>query len=261
MSHARFTWENILSNYTIVNVSVCEGCDGGNASSTGDQVTKQETEDDLAADNDVKPSTTTIGNLALSLWLAVRLNLEIRYDKCFDDLTERHISIQTTLDGLESLVDLNGGQSASNLDYCWNENVLNFIFIHKLHTQWKLSCHLLHHLSSAGRKACPLCPEEKFKACYSHKLRRHLQNLHWKVFVEFEGEKMRRTLHNTLSHAKIDANTYLMLAGQKMCICHLPCRNLKPSLSGDQVKTSTVTAVAKRRISSTTSFLTFSSFK
>lgn len=67
MSHARFTWENILSNYTIVNVSVCEGCDGGNASSTGDQVTKQETEDDLAADNDVKPSTTTIGNLALSL--------------------------------------------------------------------------------------------------------------------------------------------------------------------------------------------------
>lgn len=40
---------------------------------------------------------------------------------------------------------------------------------------------------SAGRKSCPLCPEEKFKACYSHKLRRHLQNLHWKVYVEFEG--------------------------------------------------------------------------
>uniref|UniRef100_A0A3P8UJ41 tRNA (guanine(26)-N(2))-dimethyltransferase n=1 Tax=Cynoglossus semilaevis TaxID=244447 RepID=A0A3P8UJ41_CYNSE len=93
------------------------------------------------------------------------------------DNLKLHISIQTTLDGLESLVDLNGGQSASNLDY-------------------------------SGRKACPLCPEEKFKACYSHKLRRHLQNLHWKVFVEFEG--------------------------QKMCICHLPCRNLKPSLSGDQ---------------------------
>uniref|UniRef100_A0A8C7JXY3 tRNA (guanine(26)-N(2))-dimethyltransferase n=1 Tax=Oncorhynchus kisutch TaxID=8019 RepID=A0A8C7JXY3_ONCKI len=52
-------------------------------------------------------------------------------------------------------------------------------------------------------KACPLCPEEKFKACYSHKLRRHLQNLHWKVYVEFEG--------------------------QKMCICHLPCRQLRPS--------------------------------
>ncbi|KAJ3599667.1 hypothetical protein NHX12_033623, partial [Muraenolepis orangiensis] len=80
----------------------------------------------------------------------------------------RHISIQTQLDGLELLVDLNG----------------------------------------AGRKSCPLCPEEKFKACYSHKLRRHLQNLHWKVYVEFEG--------------------------QRMCICHLPCRNLKPSPGGDQ---------------------------
>ncbi|KAM3876314.1 TRMT1-like protein [Diretmus argenteus] len=81
---------------------------------------------------------------------------------------ERHISIQNKLEGLEMLVDLNG----------------------------------------AGRKSCPLCPEEKFKACYSHKLRRHLQNLHWKVYVEFEG--------------------------QRMCICHLPCRHLKPSSSGDQ---------------------------
>uniref|UniRef100_A0A4W5QEN2 Uncharacterized protein n=1 Tax=Hucho hucho TaxID=62062 RepID=A0A4W5QEN2_9TELE len=74
----------------------------------------------LAEDNDAKPSTTT---------------------------SDRHISIQTKLEGLEVLTDLNG----------------------------------------AGRKACPLCPEEKFKACYSHKLRRHLQNLHWKVYVEFEG--------------------------------------------------------------------------
>uniref|UniRef100_A0A8C7Y8M2 tRNA (guanine(26)-N(2))-dimethyltransferase n=1 Tax=Oryzias sinensis TaxID=183150 RepID=A0A8C7Y8M2_9TELE len=62
--------------------------------------------------------------------------------------------------------------------------------------------------SLSGRKSCPLCPEEKFKACYSHKLRRHLQNLHWKVFAEFEGFRM--------------------------CICHLPCRNLKPGISGDQ---------------------------
>ncbi|XP_056133416.1 TRMT1-like protein [Lampris incognitus] len=92
-------------------------------------------------DGDAKPSTTTI---------------------------ERHISIQSKLEGLEMLVDLNG----------------------------------------AGRKSCPLCPEEKFKACYSHKLRRHLQNLHWKVYVEFEG--------------------------QRMCICHLPCRHMKPSLSADQ---------------------------
>uniref|UniRef100_A0A667WU08 tRNA (guanine(26)-N(2))-dimethyltransferase n=1 Tax=Myripristis murdjan TaxID=586833 RepID=A0A667WU08_9TELE len=67
---------------------------------------------------------------------------------------------------------------------------------------------MLVDLNGAGRKSCPLCPEEKFKACYSHKLRRHLQNLHWKVYVEFEG--------------------------QRMCICHLPCRHLKNSLSGDQ---------------------------
>uniref|UniRef100_A0A671PXV8 tRNA (guanine(27)-N(2))-dimethyltransferase n=1 Tax=Sinocyclocheilus anshuiensis TaxID=1608454 RepID=A0A671PXV8_9TELE len=85
-------------------------------------------------------------------------------------VSERHVSIQTTLEGLEGLVDLNG----------------------------------------AGRKSCPLCPEEKFKACYSHKLRRHLQNLHWKVYVEFEG--------------------------QKMCICHLPCRQLKSSLGSDQAQ-------------------------
>ncbi|KAI2652095.1 TRMT1-like protein [Labeo rohita] len=85
-------------------------------------------------------------------------------------VSERHVSIQTTLEGLEGLVDLNG----------------------------------------AGRKSCPLCPEEKFKACYSHKLRRHLQNLHWKVYVEFEG--------------------------QRMCICHLPCRQLKSSLGSDQTQ-------------------------
>nr|XP_020464682.1 TRMT1-like protein isoform X2 [Monopterus albus] len=114
--------------------------DGGPVPSAGGAA-KQEVKDEAAADNDAKPSITT---------------------------TERHISIQTKLEGLEMLVDLNG----------------------------------------AGRKSCPLCPEEKFKACYSHKLRRHLQNLHWKVYVEFEG--------------------------QRMCICHLPCRHLKPSLSGDQ---------------------------
>ncbi|XP_015247080.1 PREDICTED: TRMT1-like protein [Cyprinodon variegatus] len=93
-----------------------------------------------AADSDTKPSTTT---------------------------SDRHISIQTKLEGLEMLVDLNG----------------------------------------AGRKSCPLCPEEKFKACYSHKLRRHLQKLHWKVYVDFQGSRM--------------------------CICHLPCRNPRPSQSGD----------------------------
>ncbi|XP_068930524.1 TRMT1-like protein isoform X1 [Petaurus breviceps papuanus] len=96
---------------------------------------------------------------------------------------EKHISIQRQLIDLEKLAYLSEGESAvssSNTD----------------------------KLDVAGKKPCPLCPEEKFKACYSHKLHRHLQNLHWKVSVEFEG--------------------------YRMCICHLPCRPVKPNLIGDQ---------------------------
>ncbi|NXP26624.1 TRM1L protein, partial [Scytalopus superciliaris] len=66
----------------------------------------------------------------------------------------------------------------------------------------------LADLKEDKKKPCPLCPEEKFKACYGHKLRRHLQNLHWKVSVEFKG--------------------------YRMCICHLPCRPVKPNLVADQ---------------------------
>ncbi|NXB51014.1 TRM1L protein, partial [Leucopsar rothschildi] len=66
----------------------------------------------------------------------------------------------------------------------------------------------LADLREDERKLCPLCPEEKFKACYSHKLHRHLQNLHWRVSVEFEG--------------------------YRMCICHLSCRPVKPNVVGDQ---------------------------
>ncbi|NXB82850.1 TRM1L protein, partial [Donacobius atricapilla] len=66
----------------------------------------------------------------------------------------------------------------------------------------------LADLREDERKLCPLCPEEKFRACYGHKLHRHLQNLHWKVSVEFEG--------------------------YRMCICHLSCRPVKPNLVGDQ---------------------------
>ncbi|XP_061749243.1 TRMT1-like protein isoform X7 [Nerophis ophidion] len=113
------------------------------------------------ADGEGEPSTDDVSNKAAEN--------EADSDTKPSTTTDRHISIQTKLEDLEMLVDLNG----------------------------------------AGRKSCPLCPEEKFKACYNHKLRRHLHNLHWKVYVEFEG--------------------------QKMCICHLPCRNPKPSLSGEQV--------------------------
>ncbi|XP_009876911.1 PREDICTED: TRMT1-like protein, partial [Apaloderma vittatum] len=58
------------------------------------------------------------------------------------------------------------------------------------------------------KKPCPLCSEEKYKACYTHKLYRHLQNFHWKVSVEFEG--------------------------YRMCICYLPCHPVKPNLIGNQ---------------------------
>ncbi|XP_072198769.1 TRMT1-like protein [Excalfactoria chinensis] len=82
---------------------------------------------------------------------------------------EKHLSIQRQLSDLEKLADLN----------------------------------------EAEKKPCPLCPEEKFKACYGHKLHRHLQNLHWKTSVEFEG--------------------------YRMCICHLPCHIAKPNFVADQM--------------------------
>ncbi|XP_068118483.1 TRMT1-like protein [Hyperolius riggenbachi] len=71
--------------------------------------------------------------------------------------TELHISIQKALSHLEALVDQSDGE----------------------------------------KKPCPLCPEDRFRSCHSNKLLRHLQNLHWKVSVEFEG--------------------------YRMCICCLPC--------------------------------------
>ncbi|KAM9296678.1 TRMT1-like protein [Gastrophryne carolinensis] len=51
--------------------------------------------------------------------------------------------------------------------------------------------------SDGEKKQCPLCPEERFRSCHIPKLLKHLQNLHWKVSVEFEG--------------------------YRMCICCLPC--------------------------------------
>ncbi|KFP26268.1 TRMT1-like, partial [Colius striatus] len=97
---------------------------------------------------------------------------------------EKHISIQRHLADLEKLADLKEGEFTM------------------------AASHNTGLYATDERKPCPLCPEEKFKACFSHKLHRHLQNLHWKVSVEFEG--------------------------YRMCICHLPCRPVKPSLVGDQ---------------------------
>uniref|UniRef100_A0A8C9LGG0 tRNA (guanine(26)-N(2))-dimethyltransferase n=1 Tax=Piliocolobus tephrosceles TaxID=591936 RepID=A0A8C9LGG0_9PRIM len=99
--------------------------------------------------------------------------------------SKRHISIQRQLPDLEKLAFVTEGNfdSASSLDS--------------------------NNLDAGNRQACPLCPKEKFRACNSHKLRRHLQNLHWKVSVEFEG--------------------------YRMCICHLPCRPVKPNIIGEQI--------------------------
>ncbi|XP_005375129.1 PREDICTED: TRMT1-like protein isoform X1 [Chinchilla lanigera] len=99
--------------------------------------------------------------------------------------SKRHISIQRQLADLEKLALVTEGDfdSASSLN---SDN-----------------------LDAGNKQACPLCPNEKFRACNSHKLRRHLQNLHWKVSVEFEG--------------------------YRMCICHLPCRPVKPNIIGEQI--------------------------
>ncbi|OCT82981.1 tRNA methyltransferase 1 like S homeolog isoform X2 [Xenopus laevis] len=78
-------------------------------------------------------------------------------------LKEKHISIQNSLRDLEGLAEQNEGE----------------------------------------KKPCPLCPEETFKPCLTNKLLKHLQNLHWKVSVEFED--------------------------YRMCICCLPCMQQKPS--------------------------------
>ncbi|XP_006980001.1 tRNA (guanine(27)-N(2))-dimethyltransferase isoform X2 [Peromyscus maniculatus bairdii] len=99
--------------------------------------------------------------------------------------SKRHISIQRRLADLEKLAFVTEGDidSASSLNSD-NQNTEN-------------------------SRTCPLCPKEKFRAYSNHKLRRHLQNLHWKISVEFEG--------------------------YRMCICHLACRPVKPTIVGEQL--------------------------
>ena len=107
-------------------------------------------------------------------------------NSCGFFLAERHISIQSQLEVLEQLVDLNGGTLFRFGRIKKKKKTLDC-------TQTLYLClfTLVYLSPTAGRKSCPLCPEEKFKACYSHKLRRHLHNLHWKVYVEFEGVQTR----------------------------------------------------------------------
>ncbi|XP_007434574.1 TRMT1-like protein isoform X2 [Python bivittatus] len=106
-------------------------------------------------------------------------------DASSKSLQEKHISIQRTLADLEKLADLQEGCLISSDSKNEDQQL------------------------AADKKSCPLCPEERFKACNGHKLHRHLQNLHWKVSVEFEG--------------------------YRMCICDLPCRPVKPNVAGDQI--------------------------
>uniref|UniRef100_A0A8C3L1E5 tRNA (guanine(27)-N(2))-dimethyltransferase n=1 Tax=Chrysolophus pictus TaxID=9089 RepID=A0A8C3L1E5_CHRPC len=110
------------------------------------------------------------------------------FNFCISPILEKHLSIQRQLADLEKLADLNEGEFT-------------------LAVSQNRSSHF-RYLHSSSVKPCPLCPEEKFKACYGHKLHRHLQNLHWKISVEFEG--------------------------YRMCICHLPCRIAKPNFVADQ---------------------------
>ncbi|KFV68986.1 TRMT1-like, partial [Dryobates pubescens] len=97
---------------------------------------------------------------------------------------EKHISIQRDFAELEKLANLKEGEFTTAAPQNTDLQVTD------------------------EKKPCPLCSEEKYKACYSHKLHRHLLNFHWKVSVEFEG--------------------------YRMCICYLPCHPVKPNLIGDQ---------------------------
>lgn len=81
---------------------MCEGADGGGAASAGEQ----------AADSDARPSTTTAGKVRPGFtrrgsFATTFVRLHSRSSVL---LTERHISIQTKLEGLEMLVDLDGGE-------------------------------------------------------------------------------------------------------------------------------------------------------
>ncbi|XP_077188772.1 tRNA (guanine(27)-N(2))-dimethyltransferase isoform X3 [Paroedura picta] len=112
------------------------------------------------------------------------------------NLCEKHISIQRTLADLEKLAGLK------------HSEIIATVF----RKEGGLISTMYQHANppvADVKKPCPLCPEDKYKPCYDHKLHRHLRNLHWKASVEFEG--------------------------YRMCICYLPCRPVKPNVPGDQI--------------------------
>ncbi|KAM8930718.1 tRNA (guanine(27)-N(2))-dimethyltransferase [Pelodytes ibericus] len=63
--------------------------------------------------------------------------------------------------------------------------------------------------SNGDKKPCPLCAEQRFRPCHVNKLHKHLQNLHWKVSVDFEG--------------------------YRMCICCLPCLQVNAAQSEEEL--------------------------
>lgn len=92
-------------------VFLCEGGVAVVAPSAAEQTVKDET----TPDSDSKPSTTTAGGF-LEAVCVYRGGCSFTHfcNSCHQSLvsvqTERHISIQTKLEGLEMLVDLNGGE-------------------------------------------------------------------------------------------------------------------------------------------------------
>ena len=112
-----------------------------------------------------------------------------------------------------SILSTNIGQSQiysiSNVSLVWYVNIFIDYIAEKdatsdswlLDSQWTLITEMLKVMISRAVKIYKLCEIDNFS-----------WHLNWTVDL---------------------------LTGQRMCICHLPCRNLKPNLSGDQVRNET----------------------
>ncbi|XP_073464481.1 TRMT1-like protein isoform X2 [Aquarana catesbeiana] len=123
----------------------------------------------------------------------------------------KHKSIQKELSHLEDLANQADGETSLHNELCNQEMdtqveeqkptklLLEQTDAGKHKSIQKELSHLedLANQADGLKKPCPLCPEDLFRSCHINKLLRHLQNLHWKVSVEFED--------------------------YRMCICCLPC--------------------------------------